>query len=442
MRKVETIIKLHAMFGDTIRVSDVQVIESLPLLSLFLKTDFCDFIKGQGGDELLSMWAHPTDKLNLGTPHLAVIAAGLGRSLEDDWDCSSFDDRNTVKTVARAFKGVKSADMASELLRGNGKLARFLEEYRGDDKDCLEGMLKSLEYFLTRAAHVHTSEEKSTSYFEVLEKDREILFSKNVATPDLDDVLTFVKREVARGDEKKRYFRTPAILELENRGLENPVNRRRYHTITEAWNLGVSNTVNANYDSIAAFRDVDPLPPLHGALTEFTFPGVVSVSDEEIFQSLPLLKAEWSPETISWYTIGEVRKECRKEIIEFQESTSTPDATGPFEKLVAAISAVVSRRGEGVPLRESVGMLPALMSLGSELGVKVLAMKQSPSVESWVEVGTGVKEWLSILPGITKIHKVLKQVTGAVSYLETRDAIRAHALRYNIRRTPKRESAP
>jgi hypothetical protein len=435
--QIESIVKLHALFGDTIRISDVQLIESMPLLGLFMQTEFCDFIKGEEGGEFLTLWARPTERLDLGTVALAVIASGLGRSLDDDWNSSSFEDPETVRVVAKAFQGLKSEVAAAELLRGRGNLARFLEEYRESDSDSLAGMLKALEYFLGRPSQVHVSEQKSTSYFDVLEEDREKLASEGTDVAELDDVLRFVINDVAKDLRKKRYLRTPAILELENRGLESPENRRRYHTVVQAWNIGVSNTVNADYDSVATFRDVDTLPLLHGNVTELSIPATVSVSDVEIFESLPLLRTDWSPATISWSTIKEVRRECSKQIMEFQDSRSAADNTEQFGSLIAAISAVVSRRGEGVPLLERTDILPALMSLGSELGGKVVAMTQRPRVQPWVEFASGVAESLSGVPGVSQIPKVLSGVSGGFAYGATRDAIRRYALRYNIRRTPR-----
>ena len=75
----EGFLKMHALIGDCICISDVQLIESSLLLLLFADQGFRTFIAAHR--DFLTLHATPTDRFGATWPRLKSVCSGMARIL-------------------------------------------------------------------------------------------------------------------------------------------------------------------------------------------------------------------------------------------------------------------------------------------------------------------------------------------------------------------------
>lgn len=421
-RKIVGLLKMHAIFGDCICLSDVQLIDSRVLLWLFSQADFRIFL--EQNPSFFRLVGRPTDKLDLGTEKLAIVGAGLGRSLNESWISSTFDPPQVTTEFAEAFKGLKNEGEARwALTNQKGPFKKLVESYSGPEKDLLAGMVQALYHFAVRVPDkVEPPQEKakSLSYYEVLQKARD-----EHGLDMVSNTLSFVENNAAN-----KYQRSPAVVAFENAGLDHDGNRVKYLNVIQAWNMGVSSTVNAEYDSVFSFRQVYPLPLLLGPISEFTDEIPASIGDRDLFESID--RVTWHPADLSWLTVAEVTDKCCQKILAYQDSIGGPKSEANFRALVSSVSSVVARQ-----------VMPAQKIL-DWMEINCESTRYFAGVLGHVPSGEdSSKELLSTLENIGEMAaetirtlKAAKKLSEWIKAARTAEAIQTFAIRYNIHRPP------
>lgn len=311
LRYIVEVLKLHAILGDTIFVSDVQVTDSRALLELFCDTEFV-----RTAPRFLRLVARPTDALGATHQTLQVIESALNRTLRPTWRSSTFRDSEVPKTLARRIQERRPGDTEAFIY--------VLDKFQIPtnlpiaDKSLLEGMKRALKYFADPGSHVIPAQPANSGvhagghYDEVLEQ-AEAEPGLNLSLKEkLQSTLKFVKA----ANPQAPHERTPAVNALAEAGLGSADNYMHLAHIIQAWNLAVARTVNANTQDVPRFWRAVPVPAFHGNVTEATVPVVnVTIGEKELFESF---SHRWHPADLSWTQVALVRNKCAEDIEAFQ----------------------------------------------------------------------------------------------------------------------------
>ena len=329
--ETEDLLKLHALFGYSICLSDVQLIDSLIILRLFSREDFRDFIwsdcfRGDADLTFLRLVSRSSD-WDLGTQQLRVLMNGLARSLCPDWQSSSFETPEFTRAVATAFKAHRIQDqLHAQQLFEHGDL-RVLRDHQPNP--AARGLINALEYFVQFPNNVElTPAPATTSYSEILEEAETVAEPNSVLHGQLQATLGYLKKL------PNRFQRTPAVIGLVNDGMKDPENVISYLHIIQAWNFGVSRSVAANLDSGTGFG-VPSIGTLFGQSDNWTVP--LSVLDPcDLFEQW--FATSWHPSHTPWTAIAALRDRNSARIRRFQSSIGTAGNWDAFRDLVTAIA--------------------------------------------------------------------------------------------------------
>lgn len=288
--ELEDLLKLHALFGNSLHLSDMQLIDSRLVLELFANPGFFRFISRC--PDFFRLVASPqiaADEFKT-QGALAVVGAGLARARRPGWISSLFKSPRITKDVADKFASVKSKGEAQAFFRKQHTIMAV----SNTDRLYLRGMFCALKHFTVGVGsdQVESSEEKSRSFLDILNTLEGVDYP--AVARSIKSTIKFAMGSHARSTILKQW-----------RGTVTGPQRRLYLNIVQAWNLNVSRSVHADYDSAYIFRGTFPLPMYFGELDQIVAP-VGQVGDDELFRNVE--KLQWHPRDIEWAQIAQVRK--------------------------------------------------------------------------------------------------------------------------------------
>src|ERR1039457_1418705 len=311
--KFEGILKLHALLGDCICISDVQLIETSLLLLMFADAGFRAFITTH--PDFIELVARPTDKFGARWDRLKVVGSGMARIIGfgDNYIPNTFESAATMKHVARMFENTKSQSDAEQLLRPGGKLKEFVAGYAEVDRTLVVGLYYALAHFLTdtRAPVLPRESGKSTSYYVELESAYDSTTEEQLELRRL--LTTTMALAKTEAEQFKRILILQKLPDVATIGHPDLV---KYLTIMQAWNVAVGRTIGADQDSAYCFRGVFPIPVLSGRVPNCTT--FVTAQEDEVFASSS--QYDWAPAMLGWGVLAEIRTACRSQIDRFQNS--------------------------------------------------------------------------------------------------------------------------
>jgi hypothetical protein len=328
-QKIETLLKMHAVIGDCIRLSDVQLTDSLAILTLFNNPDFRQFV--DAFPDFFSLRSRPATEFDkIGSEQLATVLNGLGRALGQGWFSSTFENVEVVRDIAKKFASVTNEEDA---IRACNSLLRNLPQER------VSGLLYGVRHFCSVPDRVTSCKDSGSFYDTVLAEAENRLIREGASTDLIKSTLRFVEKY----PDKERHRRTPAIIALHEAGLGNAANRVAYFNIIQAWNIGVSNTLQAHRDEAPAFDIVDPLPLYFGQFREATLETNITLADQEVLEGVST--TNWHPAQLTWETIRRIRGDetCRTQIAAYQQKLTTGNVVDKeFRSLTAAVASALS----------------------------------------------------------------------------------------------------
>lgn len=329
--KIESLLKMHAVLGNRVLLSDVQLTDSRAILSLFNDISFRRFL--EAFPDFLSLRSPPANAFKaVKSANLAAILSGLGKAHGDHWVSSTFRDAKIVKSISEKFKSSSYEQDAAAICKACLR----------DEKDpFLRGLLYGVHHFCAFPQQVTPCSESGSSFDVVLHEAEALLSREGISPNKVQAALRYINDHAKPGQLHKR---TPAVLALHEAGLQDPANRVVYFNIIQAWNIGVSNTLRADRDEAPAFEIVDPLPLLFGQFREATLETNVTVADQELLETV--LTSRWHPSQLTWELIRRIRgnEKCRASISEYQYKLTTAETVGKeFVSLNRSDSCSVNR---------------------------------------------------------------------------------------------------
>lgn len=402
LRYIFEVLKLRAIMGDAIYVSDVQITDSRALLELFCDKEFVRCMKAR--PDFLRLVAIETDDLGASDQRLKIIESSLVRTLGPTWRSSTFRDAEVPKDIARHVQKQRPADAEA--------FADALEKFTPSaklpdaDKRFLGGMIEALKYFATATSQVSPAKPPGSSntpriyYDDVLKKAE----ADPKLTPHFRRSVRSTLKFMGKAGRRNTHRRAPVVSALEEAGLDNIMNYMHLSHVIQAWNLAVAGTVQAGGQDVPRFWRAVPIPALQGSIGEVTVPGVnATIVDQDVLEGL---SHHWHPADISWAQIALVRRNCAAAIEAFQldqtaalrrsllkcagkviaeSGTSSPSLLLSTEGGLAGELFGQIRKGSRF-IKEYSDGIPPLVRLGAEVGALLLA----PALSAPVDIG----DWL------------------------------------------------
>ena len=144
----EGALKLHALFGTRIGISDVQLSDSEVMLRLFATPEFRKYLASD--EEFLTLVAHPRDGIS--DPRLARATRGIARSFEPGWMTSLPNvDVDTIRRFAEPILGADNLDIAHCITDRSKGPGRVIAACSPEHAELFEGMLRGICHFAKRS---------------------------------------------------------------------------------------------------------------------------------------------------------------------------------------------------------------------------------------------------------------------------------------------------
>ena len=316
----EDALKLHALFGTRLAISDVQLTDSEVVVSLFADREFREYLACDR--DFLRLVAVP--RRDITNPRLATATRGLARAVEQpDWTTSLKGmDVDVIKRFAEPILNSDQPDTGrwlKERRKGPGAVIRAYPQYQR----YLDGMLRGICHFSrSRGGPIGQATFSGRDYTHVI---RDTLNSPQFDPTNynlLEQVWKSIEEFVP--DENARVGRSTLLKAIGTKGIDRNSWPKEHHplwnTVVHAWNANVCDTVGATGASIA------PLPQAviahRGRLQDFAAPfqATNQTLHKKRIGRYPLLNLDLT--MISWGRIAEVVRRTTAERIALHQAYS------------------------------------------------------------------------------------------------------------------------
>ena len=258
----EGALKLHALFGTRIAISDVQLTDSGVMVRLFANPEFRDYLRHDRG--FLTLVAEPPkDRKGIDNQRLATAPRGLSRAFETaGWTTSlsgmKVDVIKEFGETILSLDDLDTAHCARDRSKGPGRIIAKYPQHA----EMLDGILRAICYFVMKTGGPIESPAKTPRrYTEFIE---DALESRGVRSEDegaLEEIWKTIQDWVK--DSEAPGARSSVLKAIEakepDRSKWTLEWHRLWNTVVHAWNNNVCDTVGAKRASIA------PLP--HAVVT-------------------------------------------------------------------------------------------------------------------------------------------------------------------------------
>jgi hypothetical protein len=339
-RTMQTIIegwlKLNALFGNQIVISDVQLTDSPIVINLFANPEFRKYISED--PQFLRLVAKPRDDIS--DPRLAIATRGLDRVYKQKvWTTSLPGVENkAIREFAKCILDldkIDSAHIINERSKGPGKIIATYP----NQKMIFEGMFYGIFHFTEVTGGPSDAKLKDRPYtdfvIETLQRNKKDKNKSSELEEIWDIVITLVP------DEEKRSLRSSLIRVLEklepDRQKWPDKHHKIWNTMVHAWNSNIADTLGAKGTSIS------PLPNavvhFRGEITNLAGPLV----DEKGIMKVKKLKKRYplpsfDPTQMTWKDVLEAFKRVQNKRAKYQTALLGGDGEAISESSVELIN--------------------------------------------------------------------------------------------------------
>lgn len=228
-------LKIQALLGHTVVLSDVQLIDSHAVQALFETEDFRSFVRG------CPSFLRCTTAAPAGSDPFVLVTTGLHRALEPGWLSSSFDTAEPLVRLSEAVLERGEANPGPLFARGTALGARY--EEGGVIRRRLEAVAWTLHHF-SREAGVPLGTSAVTrpcSYRDVLEEVAELPGLPGHDYAPVERTLAYLDEHVEPSNRHRR-----AVLFAQLDATDPPHRTAMWNTATQAWNAAVQRTLGTD----------------------------------------------------------------------------------------------------------------------------------------------------------------------------------------------------
>jgi hypothetical protein len=310
-------LKLWALFGENVALSDVQLTDSPVIMSLFRDPDFRGFLDSH--PEFMKLVAKP----KAGTERIHIARAGLERFANNPAAMSSyFETAVPTQKIAEILLKADVIDVDRELAPGKNTCAAVRKQFPHHAEQ-LEGLIRGVWHFAHHPGALAQSppaNTQMTNYFEELAR----MASGPGASRIARDTHRFIVENV---DEPKRPFRT-AVLDVLKRTKMTPYRAKQmWFAVVDAWNNAVGETVNAPHVSVTRMSRTPSVVVPAGHATDIQLPIRVLERSHRRQPTIPVFSVPFDPALLTWEEVGRLvnaTHRTRNKLIQAR-ATGTPD---------------------------------------------------------------------------------------------------------------------
>jgi hypothetical protein len=301
-------VKLQALIGKQVVLSDVQLIDSPYILDLFGKQDFLGFLAENRDFLSLASTAAPDEE-----PAWSKVTAGLRAARNPNWRSSIFPTADWTRSLA---KNISAAAVADE--------KRPLNEYGIEEQRVapqhvrlLSGLLGGVRYFASNPSQVLEAlpHQERTDLYKVLTSLETRAELSAPVSKRVSKTLNYIRGRIT--DDKDRSSRSAILSKLENDSRLNRFERFSiWSTVVQAWNSAVQRSVRARGASAQMMRSSGTLTSYFDDEADFFLPitrtkAILRAADRAASTGVAFLLSA-DVETLSWSRISEVNDSCRR----------------------------------------------------------------------------------------------------------------------------------
>lgn len=312
---VEGALRLHALFGTRIAISDVQLTDSAFVVRLFANPEFRQFLKKDR--TFLTLVAE--QRSGISDVRLARATRGLDRAFNQKVWASSLPgiSLDVIKRFADPILSAHTLDTA-HCVRDKSKGPGFVIERHPAQRELLQGILYGICHFTKQTGgptDAPAAPPRPYTHF-----IKEALDSKGPgdACGAAENIWQAIEDLVP--DEGKRFARTSVVTALEakqpDRNKWSPESHKIWNTVVHAWNSNVCDTLGSKRASIIPLPGADLL--FRGRVTDVAGPfhpdeGLLRPN---ISKRFPLFYSH--PAAIGWLDVLEAFKKTEEKRRAFQ----------------------------------------------------------------------------------------------------------------------------
>jgi hypothetical protein len=327
---LERSLKVHALLGDTLVLSDIQLIDSPLIYQLFAKEDFRQFLRDFPG------FMQVVGQSTRGNDRYSIVTRGLERATRKGWVPSGVRAPGLVTALSRVILEKGRVDPGIWQSRDVKRLLAGAGEYAGD----IQGILNCLDHFANgdRDVIVGTPPDPAAeTFYDVLIELRD----RTDLAPDhrrqVESTLDWVEANL---EPDEWPFRSPVITHVGGPPW-TPEQQMIRNTVLQAWNCAVE----ANLDPDAGSTGYLPYSPPIGVYRYIPYNGLLTIDKSsgrlpQIAFSLQgrIRSVSWDPLAMSWSRLRQVATATSDERFAFQNAPIRSSDNDLLEQLIAAIS--------------------------------------------------------------------------------------------------------
>ena len=327
---LERSLKVHTLLGDTLVLSDVQLIDSPLIYRLFAKEDFRQFLRDF--PDFMQVVAQPTQ----GNDRYSIVARGLERATRKGWVPSGVMVPGLVTDLSRVIleKGWVDPDIWQS--RDGKRLLADAGEYASD----VRGILNCLDHFANgdRDVIVRTPPDSAAeTFYDVLIELRDRTDLESDHRRQVESTLDWIKANL---EPDERPFRSQVITRVGGPPW-TPEQQMIRNTVNQAWNCAVE----ASIDPEAGSTGYLPYSPPIGVYRHTPYNGLLTIDGpsgklSQIMSSLQgrIRSVSWDPLAMSWTRLRQIATATSDERLAFQNASIRSSDNDLLERLIAAIS--------------------------------------------------------------------------------------------------------
>jgi hypothetical protein len=324
-RTAEGWLKLHALFGTRVALSDIQLTDSPVLPKLFVDPEFRNYVEYDRS--FLTLVAYPRAGFEGLKARLGRATRGLDRAQRNGWKTSlpdiTVDEIKKFSEPILLFDGQPdTGKWLKDKSSGPGKVIASLPQHR----ELLEGMLRGICHFTKKTGgHSETPIQAKPRFYTDFIVD--VLNSKGLGREEynaLEQVWLGIEQHWVP-DSSLRKNRSALLNAMENkepdRNKWSPELHRIWNTVVHAWNENVSTTVGADRSSISELPGA--IVPFRGIISDIVEQERGGLLKARMPKAPPFLS--FDPAILTWKQVHEAVRNTRTFRQKFQHSLQKRD---------------------------------------------------------------------------------------------------------------------
>ena len=353
---LERSLKVHALRGDTLILSDIQLIDSPIVYRLFARDDFRQFLRDFPG--FMQVVAQPSQ----GDGRYSIVSRSLERATRKGWIPSGVRIPGLISDLSSLILETGWVDPDIWHTQNGKRLLATADEHTND----LRGIVHCLDHFANGGSNVVVrapAASASETFYGVLVELRNRVDLRPEHRHQIEGTLDWIDKNI---EEENRLFRSAVLTGMGGAALTRQ-QKMIWNTVSQAWNSAVETTIDPDAGSTGHL----PYSPPIGVYRHTPYNGLLAIDTpaDRTTLAVPfgqdrLTSVSWDPLTMSWTTLREIATATSSERLAFQDASVTARDNDMLEQLISAISAQIRDTADSAPRSVATVFIETVMAGG------------------------------------------------------------------------------